>query len=76
MPILALHGAEEGTQKLVRGGKAGDMAKANGAPLEIHVYPDADHAWDRKGSKHWPYNEEVDKDSHKRTIEFFKKHMK
>ena len=75
-PILALHGAEDVTQKLFRVEKAWDTAKDNGAPLEIHVYPDADLAWDRTGSTHWPYIEEVDKDSHKRTIEFFKKHMK
>ena len=75
-PILALHGEEDVTQKLHRVEQAWNTAKDNGAPLEIHVYPDADHAWDRKGSTHWPYNEEVDKDSHKRTIEFFKKHMK
>ena len=75
-PILALHGEDDQTQKLFRVEKAWNEAKDNGAPLEIHVYSNADHAWDRKGSKKWPYNEQVDKSSHKRTIAFFKKHMK
>lgn len=75
-PILALHGDADGTQKMVFVSEAWDSAKGNGAKLETHIYPGADHAWDRKNSTRWPYNEEVDKDSHKRTIEFFKKHMK
>ena len=75
-PILALHGEDDGTQRMRFVEQAWDEAKNNGATLETHVYPGADHAWDRKGSNKWDYNEEVDKDSHKRTIEFFKKHMK
>ena len=75
-PILALHGKDDGTQKLKWMEMRWDEAKDNGATLETHVYPGADHAWDRKDSNKWDYNEEVDKDSHKRTIEFFKKHMK
>ena len=75
-PILALHGKNDDTQKLHRVEEAWELVKDQGAPLEIYVYPEADHAWDRKGSNKWDYNEEVTKDSHKRTIEFFKKHMK
>ena len=75
-PTLALHGDKDHTQKMVFVSKAWDKAKGKGANLETHVYPSADHAWDRKDSTRWPYNEEVDKDAHKRTIEFFKRHMK
>ena len=56
--------------------EAWDEVKDRGGRLETHVYSDADHAWDKKNSTRWEYNEEVDKDSHKRTIEFFRKHMK
>jgi dienelactone hydrolase len=49
--------------------------KSQGGRLETHIYAGADHAWDRIDSKKWDYNEEVDKDSHKMTIEFFKKHL-
>ena len=75
-PILALHGEKDGTQRIKFVEEAWDEVKDRGARLEVHVYPDADHAWDRKNSTRWEYNEEVDKDSHKRTIEFFRKHMK
>ena len=49
---------------------------SSGADIVSNVYSGADHAWDRKYSPRWEYNEEVDKDSHKRTIEFFKKYIK
>lgn len=74
-PILALHGEQDGTQRMKFVEEAWDEVKYRGGRLEIHVYPDADHAWDRKNSRRWEYNEEVDKDSHKRTIEFFKRNM-
>ena len=75
-PILALHGADDGTQRMKFVLESWDRAKDNGAKLETYVYSGADHAWDRKGSSRWPYNELVDKDSHVRTIAFFKKNMK
>ena len=56
--------------------KAWEKTRDNGANLETHIYPGADHAWDRKNSNRWPYNEEVDTDAHKRTLKFFRKHMK
>ena len=74
-PILALHGEDDGTQKMRFVRQAWDEVKDRGGRLETHVYSGADHAWVGK-TKKWPYNEEVDKDSHKRTIEFFRKHMK
>ena len=78
-PILALHGGRDGVQRIKFAKKAWRELKSRGAKLEIHVYPDADHAWDRKYYKKHPYDEvaqNADKDSHKRTIEFFKKYMK
>ena len=75
-PILALHGAHDVTQQIEFVEEAWDWVKDRGGRLETHVYWDADHAWDKKNSTRWEYNEEVDKDSHKRTIEFFRKHMK
>ena len=75
-PILALHGADDGTQRMKFVTESWDRARNNGAKLENHVYSGADHAWDRKGSSRWPYNEQVDKDSHVRTIAFFKNNMK
>ena len=75
-PILSLHGDDDGTQRMKFVEKAWDEVKDRGGKLETHVYSDADHAWDKKNSTRLEYNEEVDKDSHKRTIEFFKKNMK
>ena len=75
-PILALHGEEDGTQRMKFVEEAWDEVKDRGGRLETHVYSDADHAWDKKNSTRWEYNEEVDKDSHKRTIDFYRKHMK
>ena len=75
-PILALHGEDDHTQRMKFVEQAWDEAIDNGAKLETHVYSGAGHAWDKKHSERWDYNEEVDKDSHKRTIAFFKKHMK
>ena len=74
-PLLALHGEDDGTQRLEFVEQAWDEVKSQGGRLETHIYAGADHAWDRIDSKKWDYNEEVDKDSHKMTIEFFKKHL-
>jgi len=75
-PVLALHGEDDGTQRLDTVEQAWDEVKSQGGTLETHVYAGADHAWDRTDSKKWEYNEDVDKDSHKLTIEFFKRHIK
>ena len=75
-PILALHGEEDVTQKIEFVEEAWHEVKRRGARLETHVYSGADHAWDKINSRKWEYNEKVDKDSHKRTIEFFKNNMK
>ena len=44
--------------------------------LTTHLYPNADHGWDRRNSKIYEYNEEVDKDSTQRTLAFFEKYLK
>ena len=77
-PILVLHGEQDGTQQLSDTEKALREMKRTGARIEAHVYRDAGHAWDKKNSpkKAWKYNEEVTKDSHRRTIEFFEMQMK
>jgi dienelactone hydrolase len=76
-PILALHGEEDGTQRMEFVEESWDEVKDRGGRLETHVYSDTDHAWNnKKRNKGRDYNEEVDKDSHKRTIEFFRKNMK
>ena len=78
-PILALHGGGDGVQRIKFAEEAWDELRSRGARLETHVYPDADHAWDRKNYKKHPYDEvaqNADKDSHQRTIKFFKKHIK
>ena len=75
-PILALHGNRDGTQKIEFAEEAWEDIRSRGAILETHVYAGADHAWDKKNSWKFLYNSTVDKDSHKRTIEFFKKYMK
>ena len=75
-PIWSLHGDDDGTQRMKFVEKAWDEVKNRGGRLETQVYSGADHAWDRKYSPRWEYNEEVDEDAHKRTIEFFKKYIK
>ena len=75
-PILALYGAEDRTQKMKFVSEAWYRAKDKGAKLSTHINSGADHAWDRKDSSRWPYNEEVDKDSRARTVAFFKNHMR
>jgi dienelactone hydrolase len=75
-PILALHGDDDGTQKLKFAEEAWDELKSRGATLETHVYSGVGHAWDVKNHRRYVYNESAAKDSHKRTIEFFKKYLK
>ena len=75
-PILALHGDDDETQRPKFAEEAWDEIKSRGATLETHIYSDAGHAWDRKNHRKYTYNESVTKDSHKRTIEFFRKYMR
>ena len=75
-PILALIGDDDQTQIPKFSKVALDEIKSRGATLETHIYSDAGHAWDRKNHSKYVYNESVTNDSHKRTIEFFKKYMK
>ena len=75
-PILALHGDDDGIQRAKFAEEAWDEIKSRGGTLESHVYSNAGHAWDQKNHRKFVYNESVSKDSHKRTIEFFKKYMK
>ena len=78
-PLLALHGGGDVVQRIKFAEQAWDELRSRGAKLQIHVYPDADHAWDRKNYKKHPYDsvaQNADKDSHKRTVTFFREHMK
>jgi dienelactone hydrolase len=75
-PILALHGDIDRPQGIKFAEQAWDELRSRGATLETHVYSDVGHAWDLKNHSRFVYNESVTKDSHKRTIEFFKKYMK
>ena len=75
-PVLALHGDEDHTQKIGFAETVWDWIKDKSAKFETHVYEGADHGWDRQMSRRYEYNEEVDNDSHKRTIAFFKKHIR
>lgn len=74
-PILALHGQDDETQKMKHVKDVWKRIKKTGATFKTHVYKGAGHAWDRKGHKKYVYNEAVDKDSHKRTVEFFKSYV-
>lgn len=74
-PVLALHGEDDHIQRLKHARVAWETIEETGAPLEIHVYPDADHAWDRQNHRKFIYNRNVDQDAHKRTVDFFKAHM-
>lgn len=75
-PILALHGDDDGIQRMNFAEEAWDQIKRNSGTLEKHVYSGVGHVWDRKHSPKFAYIEKVDKDSHKRTVDFFKKYMK
>ena len=75
-PILALHGDDDEIQRPQFTEEAWDEIKSRGATLETHVYLNVGHAWDVKNHRKFVYNESVSKDSHKRTIKFFKKYMK
>ena len=75
-PVLALHDEEDAAQKLRFLEETLDSINDAKGRLTTHMCPNADHGWDRRNSKLYEYNEEVDKDSTQRTIDFFKKHLK
>ncbi len=75
-PILALHGDVDKIQSLNFAQEAWSEIKSRGATINTHIYTGVGHAWDRKNHRKYIYNDFVTKDSHKRTIEFFKKFMK
>ena len=79
-PILALHGDSDSKQNIIDAESAWDEISAvYKAKLGSHIYEDAEHAWDLGHLRRWKnccYNEEVTKDTYKKTIAFFKKHMK
>ena len=75
-PVLALHGAEDSIQKIRYAEWAWQEITMLGGNLETYVYPNADHAWDRKNSSIYMYIRDVDKNAHKRTIKFFRKYLK
>ena len=74
-PLLALHGKDDDTQKMKWVEDAWRKIKRVNSMFETHVYDGAGHAWDRQGHRKYVYNAEVDKDSHERTVAFFKKFM-
>jgi dienelactone hydrolase len=75
-PVIALHGDTDNIQEIEFAEEAWEEIRGRGAMLKDVHYADAGHAWDRKNSRKFDYNEKVDKDSHKKTIEFFLKYMK
>ena len=75
-PVLALHGANDGTQKIHHVEEAWSWAKDNGGKLITHIYPDADHAWDSKSKRFNAWDPKVKEDAFNRTLAFFKKHTR
>ena len=78
-PMLALHGDSDSKQDVFDAESAWDEIRGSKAKLESHIYKNAEHGWDLGHLPRWKdccYNKEVTKDAYKRTIAFFKKHMK
>lgn len=75
-PVLALHGEDDGTQKMHFVHQAWDEVKYRGASLITHVYPGAGHAWDSNRNRFNAWNPEIKEDSFKRTDDFFQRHMR
>ncbi len=76
-PLLALHGSDDGTQRIKFFSEAVDRAIDQGGKITTHVYDGADHAWDcETGCKKFDnWDAEVTQDALKRTLQFFKKHQ-
>ena len=75
-PVLALHGADDGTQKMRHVDQAWSKVRSNGATLISLVYPGVDHAWDSKSKRFDAWNPTVTQDSLKRTMDFFRGNMR
>jgi len=79
-PMLALHGDSDSKQDISDAESAWEEIRGvYKAKLDSHIYEDAEHAWDLGHLPRWRNccsNEEVTKNAYKRTIAFFKKHMK
>ena len=84
-PILALHGAKDGTQKIKFYKKAWQKIK-NTPKIEQHVYKNGGHVWDcfpdisrlKKicNKKFDGASREITDDAFNRSLAFFKKHTK
>ncbi len=75
-PVLALHGADDGTQKIQHAEQAWSKVRSNGGNLTSHVYPEADHAWDSRSKRFNAWNPMVTQDALTRTMSFFTKNMR
>ena len=75
-PVLALHGANDGTQKIHHVKEAWAWAKNNGGKLITHIYQGADHACDSKSKRFNAWDPKVKEDAFNRTLGFFKKHTR
>ena len=73
-PMLGIYAGRDGfvTPEAVR--ELERQLKALGKPVEVHIYPDADHAFfnDQRPDV---YNAKAAEDAWQRTIEFFAKHL-
>jgi len=75
-PLLALHGEDDGTQRMRFVSLAWDQAIEQGGKITTHVFGGAGHAWDcKKCRKFDNWDAEVTQDSLNRTIQFFKNHQ-
>jgi carboxymethylenebutenolidase len=74
-PVLGLFAEKDGfvTPKVAR--EVDAAIKAAGKPSEIHIYPDVDHAFfnDERSDV---YNREAAEDAWRRTLAFFRQHLR
>lgn len=75
-PVLALHGENDGTQKMRFVKQAWSEVKGSKARLITHIYPGADHAWDSKSKRFDAWDPKIKEDAMERTLTFFKKYMR
>ena len=73
-PILALHGKKETVQRFDRVMPFIKKAQSQSSKVELKVYDNVGHSWDRAGAKDG-YNKEVTEDANKRIVAFFKKNF-
>ena len=74
-PVLGLFGEKEAHVKPADARAMEAAVKAAGKPVEIHIYPGADHAFfnDERADA---YNKVAAEDAWKRTLAHFQKHLK